>query len=195
MVNKNKKKINIPNLLTIGRIWAIPVIVATFFFTSPIAAWTGVVLFALAGITDYFDGYLARHLNQLSSFGRILDPIADKLLVGAILVMLAYSERLNAYYAVIPAAVILCREILVSGLREFLAEIKVGLPVTRLAKWKTTFQMIALPVLMVSAPADAPAWCHFKEIGSFALWFAAIMTVITGYDYWKSGSKYLKDEK
>ncbi len=189
----DKKKINIPNLLTIGRIWAIPLIVATFFFNGPVSAWIGVILFALAGITDYMDGYLARHLNQLSAFGRVLDPIADKLLVGAILLMLAYTGRLEVF-AIIPAVIIMCREILVSGLREFLAEIKVGLPVTKLAKWKTTFQMIAIPVLMVSKPGEAPAFLHLDWVGAIALWFAAIMTVITGYDYWKSGSKYLKDE-
>ncbi len=190
-----KKKVNIPNLLTIGRIWAIPLIVATFFFDGAVSAWIGVILFALAGITDYMDGYLARHLKQVSRFGRVLDPIADKLLVGAILLMLAYTERLEVFYSIIPAVIIMCREILVSGLREFLAEIKVGLPVTKLAKWKTTFQMIALPVLMVSKPGEAPACFHLDWIGPIALWFAAIMTVITGYDYWKSGSKYLNEEK
>ncbi|MDR2902357.1 MAG: CDP-diacylglycerol--glycerol-3-phosphate 3-phosphatidyltransferase, partial [Lactobacillales bacterium] len=144
-----RKQMNIPNLLTSIRIWAIPVIVATFFFDSPLWAWVGVVLFALAGITDYMDGYLARHLNQLSRFGRVLDPIADKLLVGAILLMLAHEHRLP-YLGIIPAVIIMCREILVSGLREFLAEIKVGMPVTKLAKYKTACQMISLPVLMVA---------------------------------------------
>ena len=148
---KEEKKLNIPNVLTVARIWAIPLIVIALYFSKSLtASWIAVVLFALAGITDYFDGYLARHLNQLSSFGRVLDPIADKLLVGAVIVMLAYTNRLDSYYCFVPAVIILCREILVSGLREFLAEIRVGLPVTRLAKWKTTFQMIALPVLMVS---------------------------------------------
>ncbi len=191
-MKKSKQEINIPNALTIGRIWAIPLIVATFFFDGPIPAWTGVVLFGLAGITDYMDGYLARHLKQVSRFGRVLDPIADKLLVGAVLLMLAYTERLEVF-AIIPAVIIMCREILVSGLREFLAEIKVGLPVTKLAKWKTTFQMIALPVLMVSKPGEAPAWMHLDWVGAIALWFVAIITVATGYDYWKSGSKYLNE--
>lgn len=190
-MSEQTKKVNIPNVLTIGRIWAIPLIACALYFQhSLIASWIAVILFALAGITDYFDGYLARHLNQLSSFGRVLDPIADKLLVGAVLLMLAYTGRLQSYYCFVPAVIILCREILVSGLREFLAEIQVGLPVTKLAKWKTTFQMIALPVLMVS---DKVLSCiHLDIIGAVALWFAAIMTIITGYDYWKSGSKYLK---
>ena len=187
-----EKKVNIPNLLTVARMWAIPLIVVALFFGEHclMSAWIAVILFALAGITDYFDGYLARHLNQLSSFGRVLDPIADKLLVGAVIVMLAFTGKLDSFYCFIPAVIILCREILVSGLREFLAELQVGLPVTKLAKWKTTFQMIALPVLMVS---DKALQCiRLDIIGATALWFAAVMTVITGYDYWKSGSKYLK---
>ncbi|MBP5343833.1 MAG: CDP-diacylglycerol--glycerol-3-phosphate 3-phosphatidyltransferase [Alphaproteobacteria bacterium] len=187
------KQINVPNLLTIGRIWAIPMVVLTFFFDGFWAAWLGVILFALAGITDYMDGYLARHMNQLSRFGRILDPIADKLLVGSILIMLAWKGRLGGIM-VIPAVVILCREILVSGLREFLAEIKVGCPVTRLAKWKTACQMVALPVLMVCQPEYTGSWSGFwTVVGCLSLWGAAILTVITGWDYWKSGRKYMDD--
>lgn len=188
-----EKKVNIPNLLTMIRIWAIPAIVLTFFSNSPFWAWTGVILFALAGITDYMDGYLARHLNQLSRFGRVLDPIADKLLVGAILLMLAYSGRLE-YLGIIPAVIIMCREILVSGLREFLAEINVGCPVTRLAKWKTTCQMIALPVLMMTKVYTGCFDTFLSILGMIALWGAAILTVITGYDYWKSGRKYMDEE-
>lgn len=188
-----KKEINIPNLLTMIRIWAIPLIVFTFFFNTPFWAWAGVVLFAIAGITDYFDGYLARHLNQLSRFGRVLDPIADKLLVGAVLIMLAYSGRLGDW-GIIPAVIILCREILVSGLREFLAEIKVGCPVTRLAKWKTACQMTALPVLMVADRAYSGNFETFLwTLGMIALWGAAILTVMTGYDYWKSGRRYMDE--
>ncbi|MGN1062809.1 MAG: CDP-diacylglycerol--glycerol-3-phosphate 3-phosphatidyltransferase [Alphaproteobacteria bacterium] len=188
------KKINIPNLLTLVRIWAIPAIVLTFFIPTAFWAWTGVVLFAIAGITDYMDGYLARHLNQLSRFGRVLDPIADKLLVGSILLMLAFSGRLG-YVGILPAVVILCREILVSGLREFLAEIKIGCPVTRLAKWKTACQMTALPVLMVSTPIYSGFLGHFFwGLGMIALWGAAILTVMTGYDYWKSGRKYMDED-
>lgn len=188
-----KKELNIPNILTLIRIWAIPLIVLTFFSGAPFWAWTGVVLFAIAGITDYFDGYLARHLNQLSRFGRVLDPIADKLLVGAVLLMLAYSGRLGNL-GIIPAVIILCREILVSGLREFLAEIKVGCPVTRLAKWKTACQMTALPVLMVADRAYSGKFETFLlTVGMTALWGAAILTVMTGYDYWKSGRRYMNE--
>ena len=188
-----EKRVNIPNLLTRIRIWAIPLIVATFFFDHPAWAWVSVVLFILAGITDYMDGYLARHWNQLSRFGRVLDPIADKLLVGALLLMMAYTNRLG-YFGIIPAVIILCREILVSGLREFLAEIKVGCPVTKLAKWKTTCQMIALPMLMVSEHNFAGDLTEFwKILGSIFLWGAAVLTVMTGYDYWRSGRKYMDD--
>lgn len=182
-----KKQANIPNLLTLFRIWAIPGIIATFFFNSVAAAWIGVILFALAGISDYMDGYLARHWNQLTRFGRVLDPIADKLLVGSLLLMLAHTGRLGDW-GIIPAVVILCREILVSGLREFLAEIKVGCPVTRLAKWKTACQMVALPMLMLAEPTFNDA---LNYLGYIALWGAAILTVMTGYDYWKSGRKYM----
>ena len=193
VLKQAKKGMNSPNLLTLMRIWAIPAIVATFFFAHPAWAWIGVGLFIFAGITDYMDGYLARHLNQLSRFGRVLDPIADKLLVGALLLMMAYTDRLG-YYGIIPAVIILCREILVSGLREFLAEIKVGCPVTRLAKWKTTCQMVALPMLMVSENNFAGDLTEFwKYLGSFFLWGAAILTIMTGYDYWKSGRKYMDD--
>ena len=187
------KHINVPNLLTRIRIWAIPAIVATFFFNYPAWAWIGVVLFILAGITDYMDGYLARHWNQLSRFGRVLDPIADKLLIGSLLLMMAYTNRLG-YYGIIPAVIILCREILVSGLREFLAEIKVGCPVTRLAKWKTACQMTALPMLMVAERRFSGDLADFwRFLGSFALWGAAVLTVLTGYDYWRSGRKYMDD--
>ena len=188
-----RKGINIPNLLTVGRIWAIPVIIATFFFPQPIWAWIGVALFVLAAITDYMDGYLARHLNQLSRFGRVLDPIADKLLVGVILIMLAWQGKLGGVM-VIPAVIILGREILVSGLREFLAEIKVGCPVTRLAKWKTACQMTALPMLMVADKSCSGVFSgFFTWLGGFAFWIAAILTIMTGYDYWKSGRKYMND--
>lgn len=185
------RKINIPNILTLGRIWAIPLIVFTMYFIekSVVMAWISVALFALAGLTDYFDGYFARHLDQGSRFGRILDPIADKLLVGAVLLMLVFSKRIQGLM-IIPTLIILCREFLVSGLREFLAEIKVGLPVTKLAKWKTTFQMLALPVLMVSGTCVFFSWA-----GQILLCFAAVMTMITGYDYWRSGAKYMNDEK
>ncbi len=129
----------------------------------------------------------------MSRFGRVLDPIADKLLICSILLMLAQTGRLGDY-GVIPAIIILCREILVSGLREFLAEIKVGCPVTRLAKWKTACQMCALPMLIVCEPNASGRFADvFFYVGQFMLWGAAILTVITGYDYWKSGRKYMNE--
>ena len=159
-----RKGINIPNLLTMGRIWAIPAIVLTMFLDKiaenadkPTWAWIGVGLFVIAGITDYMDGYLARHLKQLSRFGRILDPIADKLLVGSILIMLAWQGKLDSIM-VVPAVIILCREILVSGLREFLAEIQVGCPVTKLAKWKTACQMILISAMLILNLSVYQAW-------------------------------------
>ena len=148
------------------------------------------------------DGYLARHLNQLSRFGRVLDPIADKLLIGAMLLAMAYTQRIGkpdtlvGLLNILSAIIILCREILVSGLREFLAEIKVGCPVTKLAKWKTTFQMLGMPMLMVSEPRFSGCMADFwRGLGSGLFWLAAILTVMTGYDYWRSGRKYMDDYK
>lgn len=178
----------IPNYLTFMRILVIPVIVLTFYFPGIFWAWFGCGLFILASVTDWFDGYLARKFKSTSSLGRVLDPIADKLLVAATLLMMAAYDRLG-YTGLLPAVIIMCREVLVSGLREFLAEIKVGLPVTRLAKWKTGFQMTAIPMLLV---ADYSPWfCYFGEIGEVLIWFAALLTIVTGYDYLRSGLKHM----
>ena len=179
---------NLPNILTISRIVVIPVIFLSIYIHA--AAWSvfAAVLFILAAVTDYFDGYLARKFKSTSSLGRIFDPIADKLLVAATLLMMAAYDRLG-YTGLWPAVVILCREVLVSGLREFLAEIRIGLPVTRLAKWKTGIQMVAIPMLMV---ADFSPWfCYFGEAGEVLIWIAALLTVITGYDYLRAGLKHL----
>ncbi len=178
----------LPNYLTFMRILVIPGVVASFSFPGTLAAWTGCGLFVAASVTDYFDGYLARKFKSTSSLGRIFDPIADKLLVAATLLMMAAYDRLG-YTGLWPAVVILCREVLVSGLREFLAEIRIGLPVTRLAKWKTGIQMTAIPMLMV---ADFSPWfCYFGEVGEILIWIAALLTVITGYDYLRAGLKHL----
>ena len=146
---------DLPNLLTLSRIAAIPLLVALVAARLPGADFAACVVFAIAGITDYFDGHLARTWKQTSSFGRMLDPIADKLLVGASLMMLAGMGRMSPW-GLYPAIVILLREILVSGLREYLASIRVGLPVTKLAKWKTTFQMGALGFLLAGDSGAAP---------------------------------------
>ena len=139
---------SLPNLLTLSRILAIPGLVALLFFDAPLYRWLACGLFVLAAVTDYFDGYFARTMGQISAFGRFLDPIADKLFVAAALLMLVHAERVSEL-SVLAVLVILCREILVSGLREFLAGTAISLPVTWLAKWKTGLQMVAIAVLIV----------------------------------------------
>lgn len=182
---------NLPNILTISRIAVIPLIFISIYV--PTFAWSmfAAVLFAVASITDYFDGYLARARNETSAFGRLLDPIADKLLVAtALVVILAKSEMYNWSLTVIPAFVILCREILVSGLREFLREVNVGLPVTKLAKWKTAFQMTALAMMLFR-----DLWIGWSYLGEFLLWVAAILTFITGYQYYQRSLDYVRAEE
>ena len=180
---------NLPNLLTLSRIAAIPVIVALLYFHDPVTRWIALALFVLAGVTDYLDGYLARHWGQVSAFGRFLDPIADKLLVAGLIVILVAIGDISGL-VVIPAIIILCREILVSGLREYLAEIKVPLPVTKLAKWKTGIQMVALGVLIVGHEAG-PEAVPVQLIGEAGLWIAAALTLLTGYDYLARGVKHM----
>lgn len=175
---------SLPNLLTLSRILAIPIVVATFYVSGDYARWFACALFSAAGVTDWLDGHMARRWAQQSEIGRFLDPIADKLLVAATLFMLTATDRLS-FGAVLPALVILCREILVSGLREYLAELRVGLPVSRLAKWKTTIQMVAIGVLIVG---DAgPAFLPVVALGEMLLWVAALLTLVTGYDYLRAG--------
>lgn len=180
---------SLPNLLTLSRIVVIPLVIATFYVHGAWPQWLACGLFVAAAVTDWFDGYVARRRNQVSALGRFLDPIADKLLVAAVLFMLVAFDRLSPW-SELPALVILLREILVSGLREFLAEIRVGMPVTRLAKWKTGFQMVALPVLLVG-PAGPPG-LPVQEVGEIALWLAAILTLVTGWDYLRAGWKHLR---
>ncbi len=182
---------NIPNILTISRIAVIPLIFLSIYFTSFAWAMFAGVLFVAASITDYFDGYLARAWNQTSAFGRLLDPIADKLLVAtALVVILAKPDMYTIGLTVIPVFVILCREILVSGLREFLREVNVGLPVTKLAKWKTAFQMTALAMMLFKELWIGWSWC-----GEFLLWVAAVLTFITGYQYYQRSLEYIKAEE
>lgn len=182
---------SLPNMLTLSRIAAIPLVIATFYVDDPLARWTACGLFVAAAVTDWFDGYFARTRNQMSAFGRFLDPIADKLLVAAALFMLVTFDQVSQW-SELPALVILLREILVSGLREFLAEVRIGMPVSRLAKWKTGIQMVALPLLLLG---DAgPAILPLREMGEVSLWVAAVLTLITGWDYLRSGLKHLKAE-
>ncbi len=183
---------SLPNLLTLSRICVIPVLLGLLYFPNPLNRWVALVLFSFAGLTDYLDGYLARHRGEVSAFGRFLDPIADKLLVSSVIVMLVAIDQLEGLI-VIPAIVILCREILVSGLREYLAEIQVPLPVSRLAKWKTVLQMIALGFLVVGDSAGPAGW-PVDAIGNTGLWIAAILTLITGYDYLVRGLEHVNRE-
>jgi cardiolipin synthase len=179
---------SLPNLLTLSRILAIPLVVATFYVSGDSARWFCCALFSTAGITDWLDGHVARRWEQQSELGRFLDPIADKLLVSATLFMLTATGRLWGL-TILPALVILCREILVSGLREYLAGLSVGVPVSRLAKWKTAIQMVAIGVLIVG---DA-GWhvLPIVTIGETLLWLAAILTLITGYDYLWAGLTHI----
>ena len=179
---------SLPNLLTLSRILAIPVVVGSFYVSGDYARWTACALFSAAGVTDWLDGHMARRWQQQSEVGRFLDPIADKLLVSATLFMLTAFGRLSAQ-AVLPALVILCREILVSGLREYLAGLRIGMPVSRLAKWKTVIQMVAIGVLIVG---DAgPRFLPVAAIGEMLLWIAASLTLVTGYDYLRAGLRHM----
>ncbi len=177
---------SLPNALTYGRIAAVPALVACLFFLKgDVARWSAFSLFILAGLTDWLDGYLARAWEQQSTLGRMLDPIADKLLVGAVLMMLVHDNTITGW-SIWAAIIILVREILVSGLREFLAELNVKVHVTQLAKWKTTMQMIALAVLL-AGPAAEKIVPGILVGGLALLWIAALLTLWTGYDYLKAG--------
>jgi cardiolipin synthase len=180
---------DLPNVLTLSRIAAIPLLVVLVAMRTPTTDFLACAVFSAAAITDYFDGRLARQRLQLSDLGRMLDPIADKLLVGAALMMLVGMNRLTGW-GLYPAIVIMLREILVSGLREFLAGIRVGLPVTRLAKWKTGFQMGALGTLLAGDSSAALlhiSWLPVSAIGEVMLWVAALLTLVTGWDYLTAG--------
>lgn len=183
---------DLPNLLTLSRIAAIPLLVALAGLGSAGADLGACVVFALAGITDWLDGKIARDRRQTSDFGRMLDPIADKLLVGATLLMLAGTERLRGW-GLYPAIVIMLREILVSGLREYLAGLRVGLPVTRLAKWKTGVQMASLGTLLAGDEGAAwlgLPWLPVSAIGLAMLLAAALLTLVTGWDYLVAGLRH-----
>lgn len=183
MINKH----TIPNYLTVLRIVIIPLLVMVFYIPHGIGNVAAAALFVIAGISDFFDGYLARKWQVQSSLGRFLDPIADKLLIAAILMLLVETRIIHDWH-LLPALAILCREILVSGLREFLAELKVSVPVTQLAKWKTTAQMAALFILLLGPVT--PTWLGGDVAGLILLWLAAILTIYTGYNYLKHGVKH-----
>ncbi|MDP4592946.1 MAG: CDP-diacylglycerol--glycerol-3-phosphate 3-phosphatidyltransferase [Beijerinckiaceae bacterium] len=187
------KNWSLPNLLTYGRVVAVPVVVGLLFWPEKDwARWTALGIFALAAITDFLDGYLARIWSLQSSLGRMLDPIADKLLVGACLLMLAAIHQISGL-TVWAALIILLREILVSGLREFLAELRVSVPVSTVAKWKTTVQLLALGFLIVG-PAGEKVLPGTQIIGIVLLWIAAVLTLYTGWDYLKASLTHVPDE-
>lgn len=202
-MNIDAKKI--PNLLTAVRLVIIPVLVLSFYIPGMLANLVAASLFALAAITDYFDGYFARSLKAESNFGKCLDPIADKLLVIVAIVMLVNFSNHNLYILV-PGLIIICREVLVSGLREFLAEFRVSVPVSKLAKWKTTIQMIAITGLLLGENGSSYTLYYllsgWKEMGlkfiivDFVIFasqilfsLSAVLTVITGFAYFRAGVK------
>ena len=172
---------NIPNILTLLRVALIPVLVATFYIDSKFSHYVATSIFIFASITDYFDGFLARVWKVQSSFGKVLDPVADKMLVVATLMMMVDK----GIAPVLPALVILCREILVSGMREYLAELKVNIKprVSYLAKIKTTTQMIAIIILLLGKEGTGITYANL--LGEIVIWIAAVLTVVTGYAYLK----------
>jgi cardiolipin synthase len=187
----------LPNILTYARIVAVPAVVGCMYWSNILHGgqwlrWLALTIFVAAAITDFFDGYLARAWGQQSALGRMLDPIADKLLVASCLLMLAAEETIRGW-SLLAAVVILCREILVSGLREFLAELRVSVPVTRLAKWKTTGQLVAIGFLIGGEAGDEIVPVTM-EIGLTLLWVSAIITLYTGWDYLRAGLRYVIEE-
>src|ERR1700736_926277 len=187
----------LPNILTYARIAAVPVVVGCMYWQSILDGglwlrWVALTIFIAAGVTDFFDGYFARAWGQHSSFGRMLDPIADKLLVASCLLMLAANGTIKGW-SLWAAIVILCREILVSGLREYLAELRVSVPVTRLAKWKTTGQLVAIGFLLAGEAGDR-VLPVVTPIGLTLLWLSALLTLYTGYDYFRAGVRHLIEE-
>ena len=185
---------SLPNLLTYARIVMVPAMVAAFYLDGHLANWVTFGIFVAAAITDYFDGYFTRAWEQTSNLGRMLDPIADKLLVSAALFMLVANGTIG-WGSVIAGIIILSREILVSGLREFLAEVRVSVPVTQLAKWKTAIQMVAIGFLLVGNAGDN-VLPGTLDIGIWLLWIAALLTLYTGYDYFRSGLRHvIKDDE
>ena len=195
--------LNLPNLLTLSRIVAVPLLVALLWWPEwRLGYGLGFAMYCLMGLTDYFDGYVARSYGAVSKLGAFLDPIADKIMVAAVILVLAAQGVLRGPYVgdmhVIAGLVILIREIAVSGLREFLGSLQVSIPVSRLAKWKTTFQLVSLGALILG---QALPWWNVwlgglemnvpHTVGLTTLWAAAVLTVITGWDYLRVGLKHM----
>ncbi|MGQ0559893.1 MAG: CDP-diacylglycerol--glycerol-3-phosphate 3-phosphatidyltransferase [Sphingosinicella sp.] len=186
--------LTLPNLLTLSRILAVPILVALLWQPGPVDYAITFILYCIVGITDYFDGYLARAQGTVSRLGMFLDPIADKIMVGAVIVMLIARAPAGAApivhdWHLIPALIILLREIIVSGLREFLAGLRISVPVSQLAKWKTTFQLFSLGALILSGALPQWPWVH--TFGIVSLWLAAVLTLVTGWDYLRVGLKHM----
>lgn len=185
--------LTLPNILTLSRIFMVPILVVFLWYPGwELGYAIGFALYCLMGITDYFDGYLARSNGTVSKLGVFLDPIADKIMVAAVVIMLVGTRHDAASITglhLIPALIILLREIAVSGLREFLADLRVSVPVSQLAKWKTTLQLISLGALILAGALPAQVW--IKQVGLVSLWGAAALTLITGWDYLRVGLKHM----
>ena len=191
------RRLALPNLLTYARIAAVPLVVACLYWQDILQGglwlrWVALAIFVAAGVTDVLDGYFARKWGEQSAFGRMLDPIADKLLVASCLLMLAADGTIRGW-SLWAAIVILCREILVSGLREYLAELRVSVPVTQLAKWKTTLQLVAVGFLIAGKAGDAVVPV-VTPIGLALLWLSALLTLYTGWDYFRAGVRHLTED-
>ncbi|MBP6012730.1 MAG: CDP-diacylglycerol--glycerol-3-phosphate 3-phosphatidyltransferase [Alphaproteobacteria bacterium] len=183
---------HLPNLLTLARIALTPVFVAAFWLDMPGGRWVAFVLFVIAAVTDYADGWIARRRNVVSRLGAMLDPIADKLLIASALLMLVYMDDIRGF-VIIPALIILSREILVSGMREFLATISVQIPVSSISKFKTVVQVIAIAMLIL-APAIEHVWGWVHRAGIVALWGAAVLTIYTGFSYVRANVAHVAGE-
>jgi cardiolipin synthase (CMP-forming) len=194
---------NLPNILTYGRIVAVPLVAGLLLWTDKAqtltglnvetARWIALLIFILAAITDFFDGFLARRWGQQSALGKMLDPIADKVLVAVVLLVLCGDQILRGGH-VWAAIIILAREVLVSGLREFLGQLRVSVPVTQIAKWKTTVQLVAIGFL-IAGPAGDKLVPGVTYVGVVGLWIAAGLTLYTGYDYFRAGLRHVVDEE
>jgi CDP-diacylglycerol--glycerol-3-phosphate 3-phosphatidyltransferase/cardiolipin synthase len=180
--------LTLPNILTLSRIFAVPILVFLLWSPTRFEYALAFALYALMAVTDYFDGYLARAQGTVSKLGVFLDPIADKIMVAAVIVMLIFTRDVAGLDA-IAALVILLRELAVSGLREFLAGLRVSVPVSKLAKWKTTFQLVSLGAIILGGAM--PHWAWIRSVGLFSLWAAAALTLITGWDYLRVGVKHM----
>ena len=188
---KYSKVWNLPNILTYGRIAAVPAVAGLLLWDTHAARWSALAIYVIAAITDFFDGYLARKWQQQSSLGRMLDPIADKVLVAVVLLVLCADDILAGGH-IWAAVIILSREVLVSGLREYLGELQVSVPVTRIAKWKTTAQLVSIGFL-IAGPTGETIIPYLTNFGIGLLWVAAGLTLYTGYDYFRAGIRHVVD--